>query len=159
MDAFGNWLAGGYFGKRQLRAWFGELEPQLAEVDVDGVRAFVLAEDLDELASTSATDAVRLLPGFDQYVLGPGTGDGRDGVVTCDEWKAYAAELFDSADANRDNSLDRTEYSKLISTDRMFRRSSSATTTPTATAKSSAPSSSTSRTAPSRCSTRTTSAS
>ena len=77
MDAFGNWLAGGYFGKRQLRAWFGELEPQLAEVDVDGVRAFVLAEDLDELAATSATDAVRLLPGFDQYVLGPGTGDGR----------------------------------------------------------------------------------
>ncbi len=52
MDAFGNWLAGGYFGKRQLRAWFGELEPQLAEVDVEGERAFVLAEDLDELAAT-----------------------------------------------------------------------------------------------------------
>jgi hypothetical protein len=77
MDAFGNWLAGGYFGKRQLRAWFGELEPQLAEVDVDGERAFVLAEDLDELVSTAPTPAVRLLPGFDQYVLGPGTGDGR----------------------------------------------------------------------------------
>jgi hypothetical protein len=77
MDAFGNWLAGGYFGKRQLRAWFGELEPQLAEVDVEGERAFVLAEDLDELASTAPTPAVRLLPGFDQYVLGPGTGDGR----------------------------------------------------------------------------------
>ena len=56
MDAFGNWLAGGYFGKRQLRAWFGELEPQLAEVDVDGERAFVLAEDLDELAATPPTD-------------------------------------------------------------------------------------------------------
>jgi hypothetical protein len=77
MDAFGNWLAGGYFGKRQLRAWFGELEPQLAEVDVEGEQAFVLAEDLDELISTSPTPAVRLLPGFDQYVLGPGTGDGR----------------------------------------------------------------------------------
>jgi DNA glycosylase AlkZ-like len=76
MDAFGNWLAGGYFGKRQLRAWFGELEPQLAEVDIDGERAFVLAEDLDELVSTSPTSALRLLAGFDQFVLGPGTGDG-----------------------------------------------------------------------------------
>ena len=26
IDAFGNWLAGGWFGKRQLRAWFGALE-------------------------------------------------------------------------------------------------------------------------------------
>ena len=77
MDAFGNWLAGGYFGKRQLRAWFGELDPQLVEVDVEGERAFVLAEDVDELVDTPPTPAVRLLPGFDQYVLGPGTGDGR----------------------------------------------------------------------------------
>lgn len=44
----------------------------------------------------------------------------RDGVVTCDEWKAYAAELFDAADANRDGTLDRAEYAKVISTDRMF---------------------------------------
>ena len=41
-----------------------------------GERAYVLAEDLDELASTKPTTAVRLLPGFDQYVLGPGTDDG-----------------------------------------------------------------------------------
>jgi winged helix DNA-binding protein len=77
IEAFGNWLAGGWFGKRQLRAWFGTLDERLAEVDVDGERAYVLAEDLDELASTGPTSAVRLLPGFDQYVLGPGTGDGR----------------------------------------------------------------------------------
>ena len=44
----------------------------------------------------------------------------RDGVVTCDEWKAYAGELFDSADANRDGTLDRTEFQKIIGTDRMF---------------------------------------
>jgi len=78
-DAFGNWLSGGWFGKRQLRAWFAELGPRLAPVDVDGEVAFVLAEDLDELAATAPTSAVRLLPGFDQYVLGPGTADG--GVV------------------------------------------------------------------------------
>ena len=76
VDAFGNWLAGGWFGKRQLRAWASELGDRLAEVDVEGERAIVLAEDLDELARTRASSAVRLLPGFDQYVLGPGTGDG-----------------------------------------------------------------------------------
>ena len=76
-DAFGNWLAGGYFGKRQLRAWFSGLGDRLAEVDVDGERAYVLAEHLDELASCKPTKTLRLLPGFDQYVLGPGTSDAR----------------------------------------------------------------------------------
>ena len=75
VDAFGNWLAGGWFGKRRLRTWFGELEDLTAEVEVDGERAYVLADDLDELASARPTKAVRLLPGFDQYVLGPGTAD------------------------------------------------------------------------------------
>jgi hypothetical protein len=76
IDAFGNWLARGWFGLRQLRTWFSELGDRLAEVEVDGQRALVLAEDLDELASARPTKAVRLLPGFDQYVLGPGTADG-----------------------------------------------------------------------------------
>jgi hypothetical protein len=75
-DAFGLWLAGGWFGKRQLRAWFDELTDQLAVVDVEGSRMYVLAEHLDELMTTRPTSAVRLLPGFDQYVLGPTTGDG-----------------------------------------------------------------------------------
>jgi Winged helix DNA-binding domain len=75
-DAFGNWLSGGWFGKRQLRTWFGTLGDLLAEVEVDGERAHVLAEDLEEMASAERTSAVRLLPGFDQYVLGPGTADG-----------------------------------------------------------------------------------
>jgi hypothetical protein len=75
-DAFGNWLAGGYFGKRQLRTWFAALEDRLADVEVDGEPMVVLAEDLDELIETRPTRALRLLPGFDQYVLGPGTGDG-----------------------------------------------------------------------------------
>jgi hypothetical protein len=53
------------------------VEGQLAEVDVEGERAHVVAEDLEELVATSPTPAVRLLPGFDQYVLGAGTADGR----------------------------------------------------------------------------------
>jgi len=76
LDAFGNWLAGGWFGKRQLRTWFGALGDRLIDVEVDGERAYVLAEDMDGLAAAKGTPAVRLLPGFDQYVLGPGTGDG-----------------------------------------------------------------------------------
>ena len=38
--------------------------PARAEVDVDGEPAYVLAEDLDELASTTPTTAVRLLAGL-----------------------------------------------------------------------------------------------
>jgi hypothetical protein len=76
IDAFGNWLSGGWFGKRQLRTWFDTLCDRLAEVEVDGERVHVLAEDLDGLATARRTAAVRLLPGFDQYVLGPGTADG-----------------------------------------------------------------------------------
>jgi hypothetical protein len=75
VDTFGDWLAGGWFGKRKLRAWFGELGDRVSEVDVDGDRAYLMAEDVEDLVSTKPTKAVRLLPGFDQYVLGPGTGD------------------------------------------------------------------------------------
>lgn len=77
IDAFGNWLAGGWFGKRQLRRWVDGLGDRLTQVDVEGEAAYVLDEHLDELASSKPTDAGGLLPGFDQYVLGPGTADGR----------------------------------------------------------------------------------
>ena len=74
-DTFGQWLAGGWFGKRQLKAWFASLGPRLAEVEVEGKPMFVSAEDVDELAATKPSRAVRLLPSFDQWVLGPGTAD------------------------------------------------------------------------------------
>jgi hypothetical protein len=75
-NAFGGWIGSGRIGKRTLRAWFENLGPRLAEVDVEGKRAFVLAEDLDDLVTTKPTRALRLLPGFDQFVMGPGTDDG-----------------------------------------------------------------------------------
>lgn len=75
-DTFGLWLAGGWFGKRQLRAWFEAMGDRLAEVEVEGQPMHVLAEHLDDLVASKPTTEVRLLPGFDQYVLGPGTGDG-----------------------------------------------------------------------------------
>src|SRR5437870_6369605 len=75
IENFRNWLSRGRVSARRIRTWFGALGDRLAEVKVDGERAYVLAEQLDELASARPTAAVRLLPGFDQYVLGLGTED------------------------------------------------------------------------------------
>jgi len=85
-----NWLSRGRIGARQLRSWFAHLGDQLAEVDLDGERAYVRAEDIDELAATEPTSAVRLLGGFDQYVLGPGTDDGH--VVSAARRSAVSKE-------------------------------------------------------------------
>jgi hypothetical protein len=73
-DGLAAWL-GGAVDKRRLRACFRGLGDRLAEIEIDGRPAHVVAEDLDELVSTRPTGAVRLLPAFDQYVLGPGTED------------------------------------------------------------------------------------
>ncbi len=75
-NSFSAWIGSGRIGKRRVRTWFDALGSRLAEVDVSGERAYVLAEDLDDLRSTKPTKALRLLPGFDQFVMGPGTGDG-----------------------------------------------------------------------------------
>lgn len=72
------WLGEGLGVRRALsRGWLAGLGERVAEVAVDGERRLVLAEDLDELAAARPTDAVRLLPKYDQWVLGPGTADPR----------------------------------------------------------------------------------
>jgi hypothetical protein len=73
IERFDAWLTRGTSRKAMLRGWFAALGDRLVTVDVEGTSAYLLAEDLDELAGTAPTTAVRLLPGFDQYVLGPGT--------------------------------------------------------------------------------------
>jgi hypothetical protein len=75
-DAFGRWLSGGWFGRRQLRSWFADLGDRLVEVEVDGEPAHILAEHVDELTGSRESKSLRLMPGFDQFVLGAGTGDG-----------------------------------------------------------------------------------
>jgi len=75
MDNFHSWLSQGRVSTRQVRKWFDAVGDQLREVEVDGERRYVLRADLEEIVSTKPTKAVRLLPGFDQYVLGPGTDD------------------------------------------------------------------------------------
>jgi hypothetical protein len=72
------WLGQGLGAPRaRLRAWLAALGDRLATVDVDGEPALVLREDLDDLASSRPSTVVRLLPGNDQWVLGPGTADAR----------------------------------------------------------------------------------
>lgn len=75
VDTFHNWLSRGRVSRKQMRSWFGTVADRLVEIDVGGERSYVLDQDVDELAAARATKAVRLLPGFDQYVLGPGTED------------------------------------------------------------------------------------
>jgi hypothetical protein len=55
------------------------------------------------------------------YLVAAGSWDrNHDNVVTCDEWKAYANELFTGADANGDGVVDETEWAHIVSIDRMF---------------------------------------
>ena len=76
-DNLRNWLARGRVNIRRLRGWVAALGDRLAEVDVDGEAVWVRVEDQGELVAARPSEAVRLLPGFDAYVLGPGTDDGR----------------------------------------------------------------------------------
>jgi hypothetical protein len=70
------WLGEGLgAGRKRIQSWIAGLGERLAVVDVDGESVHVLSEDLDELAATPATTSVRLLPGYDQWTLGPGTAD------------------------------------------------------------------------------------
>lgn len=55
------------------------------------------------------------------FLLAAGNWDrNKDGVVTCDEWKAYAAELFDGADAGHKGYLVAEEWKRITAIDKMF---------------------------------------
>jgi hypothetical protein len=77
MATFDDWLLRGNTPKKRLRQWFTTLVEagELTEVTVAGRPAFARAGDLDELANPTPVGGVRLLDAFDQYVLGPGTGN------------------------------------------------------------------------------------
>jgi hypothetical protein len=77
MDSFDQWLIRGLSRKASLRAWFTGLTRSgvLTEVSVDGRAAYARTADLDDIAATEPVPQVRLLPAFDQFVLGPGTKD------------------------------------------------------------------------------------
>ncbi|MBU2667940.1 winged helix DNA-binding domain-containing protein [Actinoplanes bogorensis] len=70
------WLGSGLSaGGRRLTSWVSRLDDRLVEIDVDGSAAYVAREDLDAVRAAKPSDAVRFLPGHDQWVMGPGTKD------------------------------------------------------------------------------------
>jgi hypothetical protein len=75
LRAFQHWMGGGWLRKRELGRMVGQPGSALTEVQVDGDQAFVRSEDVDGLAAARPTTAVRLLGGFDAWVLGPGSAD------------------------------------------------------------------------------------
>ena len=69
-----HWLGDGLSaGSKRLRGWLSDLEDRLVAVDVEGSTRHVLREDAEALLAAGPCDAVRLLPGHDQWVMGPGT--------------------------------------------------------------------------------------
>lgn len=73
------------------------------------------SSSMNPFGGSSVSDVDRV------YLAAAGTWDrNKDGIVSCDEWKAYANELFDAADANRDGALDATEFDTIARTDKMF---------------------------------------
>ena len=78
LDHLHYWLVDGLSaGRRRLETWFSELSDQVVAVDVDGTAAYVVRDDVEALESARPSDAVRFLPGHDQWVIGPGTKDTR----------------------------------------------------------------------------------
>ncbi|MGH3331501.1 MAG: DNA glycosylase AlkZ-like family protein, partial [Nocardioidaceae bacterium] len=70
------WLGEGLSaGRKRLNGWLSELRDQLVAVDVEGTTTYVVREDADSLGAAQPSDAVRVLPGHDQWVMGPGTKD------------------------------------------------------------------------------------
>jgi len=61
------WWNGG--GLTLARQWIGALGDEVCAVDVEGTPAWMLAEDAREAREFAPGRSVRLLPGFDQYVV------------------------------------------------------------------------------------------
>ena len=62
------WWTGG--GVTSARQWLAALKDEICQVEIEGVPAWILAPDARELRDFTPARSVRLLPGFDQYVVG-----------------------------------------------------------------------------------------
>jgi hypothetical protein len=71
------WLGDGLSaGRKRIDRWLRDIDDELVAVDVEGTTAYVVRSDAEELVTASPSKVVRLLPGHDQWVMGPGTKDG-----------------------------------------------------------------------------------
>ena len=80
--------------REQFQRWFGMTSPaeagrwlkalgdEVEQVEVDGTRGWMLAADVEAASGAAPKDVVRLLPGFDQYVVGAPRGE--DAVLPAD---------------------------------------------------------------------------
>jgi hypothetical protein len=76
LDNLHYWLGNGLSaGRKRLESWFVGLGDQMVAVDVEGTVAYLAREDVDALEVMRPSEAVRFLPGHDQWVMGPGTKD------------------------------------------------------------------------------------
>ena len=76
LENLDHWLGGGLSaGRKRIQTWVAELDDRLVAVDVQGTETYVLREHVDSLLAAVPSEAVRLLPGHDQWVMGPGTKD------------------------------------------------------------------------------------
>jgi Winged helix DNA-binding domain len=77
IETFNEWLYRGGLKKTDLKAWYADLVDtgDIVAVEIDGEPGYALASEVDRIATGAPLDEVRLLPAFDQYVLGPGTKD------------------------------------------------------------------------------------
>ncbi len=62
------WWGGG--GVASARKWIAALGDEVTAVDLDGAKAWMLASNMRELREAELIRSVRLLPAFDQYVIG-----------------------------------------------------------------------------------------
>lgn len=62
------WWGGG--GITTARQWIDALGEEVSPVEVDGVQAWMLAADLRQTGELNPQRSVRLIPAFDQYVIG-----------------------------------------------------------------------------------------
>jgi uncharacterized protein YcaQ len=56
-------------GTAAIREWVASLADEVCRVDLEGEQAWMLKKDAREAAETSIQRTVRLIPGFDQYVV------------------------------------------------------------------------------------------
>ena len=72
------WLTEGLsVPRRRVLEWVAELGSTVSELRIDDVDAYALSVDVEEISAAEPSDAVRLLPAFDPWVMGPGTADPR----------------------------------------------------------------------------------
>lgn len=70
------WLGEGLgVARKRIQSWIAGLADRVAAIDIEGDSAYVRRDDLADLEGTPPSSGVRLLPGHDQWVLGPGTAD------------------------------------------------------------------------------------